>query len=231
MVNYSNGRIYKLVNDVDDKIYVGSTTSRLSIRKCQHKTRAKRDPNIRVYKHLNEVGWEHVDIVLVENYECKTKEQLYARERHWIKELKPELNMRIPTRTMKEYYEDNKEQIAQKYKEYYENNKEKEAQRQKKYREEHKEQIAQKYKEYYEDNKERLAEKKKEYYQDNKEKLKQYYANNKEKIAQQKKEHYEKNKAKINQKFNCECGGKYTHSHKPKHLKTNKHKKYLENRN
>ena len=76
MVNYSNSRIYKLVNDVDDKIYVGSTTSRLSIRKCQHKTTAQRKPNIRVYKHLNEVGWDHVNIVLIENYECKTKEQL-----------------------------------------------------------------------------------------------------------------------------------------------------------
>jgi len=201
MVNYSNGRIYKLVNDVDDKIYVGSTSLRLSIRKCHHKKAAKRKPNIRVYKHLNEVGWDHVNIVLIENYECKTKEQLYARERHWIEELKPGLNNNIPTRTMKEWYQDNKEQILQQKKEYYANNKE------------------------------QIAQKEKEYRENNKEKLKQYYANNKEKIAQQTKEYRENNKAKLNQKFQCECGGKYTHKNKPSHMKTNKHKKYLENQN
>ena len=217
MVNYSNGRIYKLVNDVDDKIYVGSTTSRLSIRKCHHKKDAKRRPNTRVYQHLNQIGWDRVDIILIEKYECKCKEQLHSRERYWIETLKAELNSNIPTRTNKEWRDDNKEQIAQKYKEYYENNKEQLAQYQKEYREEHKEQIAQKYKEYYEDNKEKIAQKDKE-----------YYANNKEQILQKEKERYQINKAKLNQKFQCECGGKYTHANKARHMKTQKHQKYIE---
>lgn len=33
-------------------------------------------------------------------------------------------------------------------------------------------------------------------------------------------------KAKKNQKFTCECGGKYTNSHKQEHLKTTKHKEW-----
>ena len=37
-------------------------------------------------------------------------------------------------------------------------------------------------------------------------------------------EHAEEIKAKKNEKFTCECGGKYTNSHKQEHLKTTKHK-------
>ena len=55
---------------------------------------------------------------------------------------------------------------------------------------------------------------KKEWYLDNAEKYKQYYIDNAEKLKE---------------KINCECGGRYTHANKQSHLKTNKHKKYLEN--
>ena len=37
------------------------------------------------------------------------------------------------------------------------------------------------------------------------------------------KEYYEDNKEKNQQKFNCECGGKYTFEHKSQHLKSKKH--------
>ena len=39
-------------------------------------------------------------------------------------------------------------------------------------------------------------------------------------------EHAEEIKARKNQKFTCECGGKYTNSHKQSHLKTTKHKEW-----
>jgi predicted GIY-YIG superfamily endonuclease len=32
------------------------------------------------------------------------------------------------------------------------------------------------------------------------------------------------------QKFNCECGGKYTGSHQSHHYKTNKHQQYIKNK-
>jgi hypothetical protein len=34
----------------------------------------------------------------------------------------------------------------------------------------------------------------------------------------------------VKQKINCECGGHYTYFNKYGHLKTAKHKKYLENK-
>lgn len=76
-----------------------------------------------------------------------------------------------------------------------------------------------------------------QYNQDNKEKIleqvKIYRQNNKENIKEYAKSYYQDNKEKIkeykNQKFDCECGGKYTRDNKPRHERTNKHKKYLEN--
>ena len=111
---YDNGKIYKLVNNVDDKIYVGSTCNILRVRKARHKAKSKMEPDRRIYKHLNQVGWGNVEIILIENYECKSKEDLNKRERYWIDELKPELNKVIPTRTRKEYDIDNKETIKEK---------------------------------------------------------------------------------------------------------------------
>ena len=66
------------------------------------------------------------------------------------------------------------------------------------------------YKEYYIDNKEKYKENRKEY-------CKEYYDNNKEKFDEQKKE-----------KFECDCGGRYSHTNKARHINSKKHQKYLE---
>lgn len=74
-------------------------------------------------------------------------------------------------------------------------------------------------KQYRENNKEKIAEINKQYYEDNKQKIKEY-----------KKQYYEINKEeKMKQNFNCDCGGKYTYINKARHLKTKRHKTYLQN--
>lgn len=87
-------------------------------------------------------------------------------------------------------------------------------------------------KEYRQENKEKIAEKDKKYRQKNKQailqKSKEYRENNKEAILEYQKEYYEKNKEKINEKITCECGGRYSHQNKAKHLKTKKHLKFVE---
>ena len=70
----------------------------------------------------------------------------------------------------------------------------------------------------------------------NKKKNKQeYYKKNKKEILQKLKNKYEKNKDKIQEerkiKIECECGGKYTKTHKARHLKTKKHQNYINNNN
>ncbi len=101
--HYKNGKIYKLVNDVDDAIYVGSTCLTLPKRMYNHKQAANRPATKRrVYMRLNAVGWEHVHIILIETYQCETKQALLSRERHWIDELHPTLNMVLPITTEEE---------------------------------------------------------------------------------------------------------------------------------
>jgi len=81
--------------------------------------------------------------------------------------------------------------------------------------------------EWREDNKEKI----KEYYQENKDKIKmkneKYIEANKDKIKIRTKEYRETNKDKLKKKYDCYCGGKYTHIHKSRHLKTQKHTNYI----
>ena len=87
-------------------------------------------------------------------------------------------------------------------------------------------------KQYNIDNKEKIKIYKSQYYEDNKEKIskqkKQYRIDNREKLSKQRKQSYVNNKKKLKQKYNCECGGKYTkRKFKQQHLKTKKHQKFL----
>jgi hypothetical protein len=94
MNRYHNGKIYKLVNTVDNRIYIGSTATELSKRLYKHKTMAHKYPERKVYKALNTIGWENVRIIQIEAFRCETKQELIAREQYHIDLLKPELNMR-----------------------------------------------------------------------------------------------------------------------------------------
>ena len=95
MPNYNDAKVYKIINDLDEKIYVGSTTQSLAKRLGNHKVKARRNPERTVYAHLNVIGWERVRIILIENVNCQDAEQLRMREQHYIDLLRPELN-RIP---------------------------------------------------------------------------------------------------------------------------------------
>jgi len=165
------------------------------------------------------------------------KWELREQERHLI-EYRVCVNERVPNRTIAEWYQDNKkkikeyqavnkEKIKEQKKEYQAENREKIKEQKKVYREANKEHIKEKKKEYRAENKEKIAE----YYQDNKEKIKEkvkeYQTENKEKIKEYQTEYREANRDKILKKFNCPCGGKYTHSHKSHHLKTKQHQNWL----
>ena len=78
----------------------------------------------------------------------------------------------------------------------------------------------------------------KQYYKSNLDNSKQYYKDNEDKIKNTKKEYYKNNvdifkqyykdnSAKLKQKFNCDCGGKYSNCHKARHINSLKHQNYL----
>jgi hypothetical protein len=200
-IRYSNGKIYRLVNDVDDEFYVGSTCMTLSKRFYGHKRKAKIVPNRKVYQHFNTIGWDKVKIILIEQYPCNDKLQLTRREREIIEQLKPSLNVCIPTRTNQEYRVDNREHIRKINQDYHQANKEVRNERAKKWREQNKEQCAHNIKSWRENNKDKHSSNQKEYYENNKERLaayrKAYYEKNKEMLSQKNKEQYKLKKASM----------------------------------
>ena len=128
MVNFNNGKVYKLCSDVDDLIYVGATTQSLSRRLAVHRCMARCKGDLDCYRHFNNIGWDTVRIELLERVQCSNSSELREIERRYYKELKPELNMRCPKRTLedqKEYLRQNYLNNKEKKRQYYLDNREK----------------------------------------------------------------------------------------------------------
>ncbi len=122
-IDYSKTTIYKLCcKDLDIKeIYIGHTTD-MRKRKCCHKSHCNneknKDYNLNVYQFIRaNGGWDNWDMIEVERYNAIDGYDATKRERYYIEELNATLNKIIPTRTDKEYREDNKEIISEKKKE------------------------------------------------------------------------------------------------------------------
>ncbi len=171
MPHYENACIYKIKHneDYDDEnIYIGSTCDIIK-RRYRHKTRCNNENdekyNVHLYKYIRENGgWDNWIMIKIHDYKCNSKSELEVEERRVLDLLKPNLNKCIPTRSRKEWCQDNKEVLAEKQKEYREANKEVLAEKQKEYREANKEVLAEKKKKYYEANKDVILEKMKEKY-------------------------------------------------------------------
>jgi len=198
MPNYQTGKIYKIISPHTEKCYVGSTTLKyLSTRMAQHREDLKKGKNI-TSKYILELG--NYKIVLIELYPCNSKDELIARERHYIENLDC-LNKHIPGRTKKEYYQDNKDIYCQKGKEYRLENKDIINQQLKEYRLKNKDKI----KEYRLKNKDKI-----------KEKVKEYQLKNKDKISENRAE-----RSKI--KITCECGKEVPKCSIARHKKSQRH--------
>ena len=74
------GYIYKIVNDINDKVYIGQTKNALNKRWSTHKQMSKTHPNV-IYKAMRKYGLEHFSIVELE--ECDDN-LLNEREIYWI---------------------------------------------------------------------------------------------------------------------------------------------------
>tara|TARA_R110002012_G_scaffold263018_1_gene445521 strand:+ start:78 stop:464 length:387 start_codon:yes stop_codon:yes gene_type:complete len=86
------------------------------------------------------VDLKECKIILVENINCNSKEELLKKER-WYIENNECVNKRIPGRTNKQYYQENKEKIAKLAKTYNEINRKKVLEIKKKYRDSNKEKL------------------------------------------------------------------------------------------
>ncbi len=131
---YQNAKIYKIVDNTNGNIYIGSTCKPLKERMWDHKADYKRFLNnkfnyITSFKILENNDY---DIVLIENIEnCSSKEDMYKKERFYIENLDC-INKRKPIATKeenlqqkREYHQANKEVLNRNKKVYRQINKEK----------------------------------------------------------------------------------------------------------
>ena len=83
------GKIYKVVNSINDKIYIGSTQLQyLSKRMAQHREHCIKAPYVgKLYPAMKEIGIDKFSIVLLETMKFTDKEELKAKEYEWIKNL------------------------------------------------------------------------------------------------------------------------------------------------
>ncbi len=169
-MDYANSKIYKITGG--GMTYYGSTTQALSKRMYCHKTNS----NNCISKIIMETG--EAVIVLVELFPCKSKEELFSRER-WFIENNDCVNKNIPMRTDKE--------IKERKIKYKINNADKINEHNKQYRIDNKDKI----KQYYIENIDKLKEKMKEY-------SKQYRVDNADKIKERAKQYYLQKKEQIN---------------------------------
>ena len=110
MVDYSKAKIYKVLNDVDDDVYIGATCQALSMRMVGHRKArtSTKHKNYKLYRKMNEIGVEHFYIELIKETPCDNKEQLRAIEGEYIRKYGT-LNSRIEDRTKEEWNEKYKE--------------------------------------------------------------------------------------------------------------------------
>jgi hypothetical protein len=155
MNKYNDSKIYKIVDNTSDKVYIGSTCHKyLSQRLQKHLQNYRRyerglERYVTSYSILKNNDY---DIILIENVNCETVDQLKARERYHIENTPNCVNRNVPTRSDKEWhqqmYNKNKETILEERKQYYEENKE---------------QIRERVNAYYHNNKEKRNEKHREW--------------------------------------------------------------------
>jgi len=130
VIDYKKGKIYKIINDVNDDVYIGSTVNTLSKRMVNHKDDYKKYPDRKLYKFIRDNGgWDHFKIILIEDYPCERKEQLLQREQYYkkIATLNDRncygLDKKREKQTKKEYDKEyrvlNKSNIVEKNKKYY----------------------------------------------------------------------------------------------------------------
>ena len=226
MPDFSKAKIYKLVSNKSSDVYIGSCIIELSKRLSNHKSKSNECVSKSMF--INDAI---ISIVLIEDYPCENKNQLKARELHYITTLqcinknKPYISdILIGDEWYKQYYIDNKEQKKQYRLEHLEHIK----QRTMQYRLDHAEEIKQQEKQYRLEHLEHIKQRKAQYYAAHKEQIKAnnqaYHETHKEEIKAYHQAYIESHNVIIN----CECGSSITSNNKTKHDTTKKHLNYIQ---
>lgn len=176
------GRVYKIVTDLSDDVYVGSTFLTVEERFQTHKydytawKKGKYRQNIKSFDMFDRYSVDHCKVFLLNEYNVVDRRHLEVYETLWIHKLKA-LNGTQPVGGllvryyMKHYRKDNKDHIKESKKKYREDNKDHIREMKNKYAQEHTEQIKERTKTYYESSKDKILERNKNYYESNKDRI------------------------------------------------------------
>lgn len=162
MIDYSKGKIYKIVSTETKDCYIGSTCEPyLSRRATKHRYDYNRwlvNPkryvaSVEILKYLD------AELILLENFPCESRDELRARERYWYDQI-PNVNKRPPALSD----EERRVKILDKTKRYYKRHREERTEYNKEYFKKNREKISEQSREYREKNKNKIKEKQKEPY-------------------------------------------------------------------
>ena len=151
---YHQGKIYKLVSNDTDDIYIGSTCDNLSKRLYGHKSAYKRwlKGEAHYVSSFEIVKYSDCKIILIEEFSCKNKDQLHRKEREYIESavcvnkikrviVSEDERKELVKANNREYHETNKERLNAKHREYHETNKERLNAKHREYKDNNKEQL------------------------------------------------------------------------------------------
>ncbi len=117
-------KIYKIVCNETDEVYIGSTSRTLEERLKGHISESKRNNETQRRTTSSQII-ERCNYYMEELDSTNIQEKRFILERYYIENIPNCINKYIPTRTDKEYYDDNREKNKVYKKEYREKNKEK----------------------------------------------------------------------------------------------------------
>lgn len=188
------GRIYKIINDMNNLIYVGATTQKLNKRWIGHMSNFNtgKAPNKPLHKAFREIGVSHFCIELIEEFYIDNQEELHQKEY--------EYQMILNTSEGNGYNQIKAPLFAEKdRKAYREFNLEERREKERNYEKEHKEKRKKKSIAYYHKNRDKIAKQRNDKRKGEKgdeirARNRQYYQENKEHIQKRDKETREKRK-------------------------------------
>jgi hypothetical protein len=226
--HFPNAVVYVL-QCIDNYYYIGSTINDPRYRLNNHKQDCVKYPKRPVYAHISLIGWDNVQLQIIEEFPCNTREELYQKEDDMIKESlhdpyclnhnRASVSPEEHRENMLNYYLTHRQQIIDQHKVYLEANKNKvdayhanyrkeNAERRRQYSAmyaaEHPDQVKAKRKAHYEAHKKEVIEKQKAYVEANKEVVKQrqsaWAEKNQEKNSDARKAYAKKNNEVIQQR-------------------------------
>ncbi len=130
MNKYNNGKIYKIIDNTNNNIYIGSTIQDLNKRLNHHKCCYNKKNNNSVNIIIKNNDYK---IELIENYSCNNKKELLEREGHYIRNTEYCINKVQPGIDRKETIKKSNEKRKEEIKNWHYENKEKVKEYKKKY--------------------------------------------------------------------------------------------------